>query len=1266
MAMVIRVILNLFVFLLICAEVSLAADATEDSVVARASDGQVILRTRRPSGKVADYPPYAPDEILVRFRNTASAAMRAAIHGRFRANTIKRFRHVNGLELVKLPRGASIEMTLKSYRDNRDVLYAEPNYLVEKLGVPNDPSFPLQWNLQNTGQNGGTPGADIKAVQAWDITTGSSTVVVAVIDTGIDYNHQDLAANMWRNEADCNNNGIDDDGNGYIDDCYGIDTFNDDSDPTDDDNHGTHVGGIIGAVGNNSLGVVGVNWNVKIMACKFIGADGFGTTADAIDCLEYVKTMKDRGVNIVATNNSWGGAGFSRALNDAIDTQRQADILFITAAGNAATNNDLSTALPCGFYLPTLICVAANDRFDGLAVFSNYGKRTVHLGAPGHEILSTIRANLYESFSGTSMATPHVAAVAALLKAQEPTRDWRAVKNLILSAGINLPSMADTVTGRRLDAHASLTCSSSVVLSRLLPVTNALISAVGTPIDLSALHINCAVPNGDVNVTVNPGGQVVTLSDNGLGPDLVSGDGIYSGQWAPAAEGIFTVTFPGGDVVAVKVISGQSPALFRPYVKFPIGSRPEAVAIGDVNGDGRNDVVLTSSFYFDPINDFRLHVFLQNSNGELDPPVKYDTGGSYGNRPVSVAIGDVNNDGRADVVVGNAGSNIAVFLQNASGGLDPAVIYPTTNSYLVKVVDVNDDGLLDIVGHGGGSVEVFFQNGSGSLDTPVKYEVGTQFPHGLEVADVNHDGLKDIIVMSEQQVFYPGIGVLYQNPNGTFAPPVYYDLGVWMPFTGGLAVGDINSDGRSDAVMTYGGNQDIVPPFVGLFLQDNSGSLASRISYPSFEIPSAVQIADVNNDGRNDIIVLHSGWLAFGVFLQAPNGTFFPYELYSTNYALSNPQAMAVGDINGDGLKDVVLADWHDVPGLVVHYNDPTASRSPRTVRVVKFDNGQGIVTSNVGGINCGPDCSEAYGYGLSVTFKAAPAAGSTFEGWGWFPSAHPGCKINAKGECTVIIFEDLEIWASFSAPRQLLHVAKSGIGSGTVTSSPPGIDCGPDCDEMYLPGTIVTLTAVPTPGSKFAGWSGSCGGMGTCVLTMSSTMSVTATFTMPLGLDSSSLPEGEVGAAYNTSLAISGGFPPYTVAVTKGYLPPGLNLGSPTIVGTPTVAGTKRFTITVTDQLGSSAGKRFTLQIYSRLKVATLALAAGKVGRVYNKGLKAKGGPAPYSWSLLPGAPAWLSLSATGKITGTPTDAGTFNATFQVTDPLGGQAQKSFTFKIK
>ena len=253
--------------MLLAAERTPAADAPDESIVSRTSDGQVILRSRRPGGGVADFLPYAPDELLVRFKDNVTAAAKSAVHSRHRGTPIKRFRHTRNLELVKLPQGADLHRALKSYSDQPDVLYAEPNYIVEHVSVvisqpgtppptviPNDPSFPAQWNLHNTGQNGGTPGADIKAAEAWSITTGSKDVVVAVIDTGVDYTHQDLAANMWRNEADCNNNGIDDDGNGYVDDCYGIDTFNDDSDPMDDNDHGTHVAGIIGAVGNNGRG----------------------------------------------------------------------------------------------------------------------------------------------------------------------------------------------------------------------------------------------------------------------------------------------------------------------------------------------------------------------------------------------------------------------------------------------------------------------------------------------------------------------------------------------------------------------------------------------------------------------------------------------------------------------------------------------------------------------------------------------------------------------------------------------------------------------------------------------------------------------------------------------------------------------------------------------------------------------------------------------------------------------------------------------------
>lgn len=507
---------------------------------------------------------YAPDEVLVRFKKGVSPPDMTAAHAWVGAYVVQSFGIVENLQLARLPQGMHVKEALKLYGQHPHVFYAEPNYIVEALAVPNDPRFGELWGLHNSGQLGGTPDADIDAPEAWDITTGSSSVVVTVIDTGIDYNHQDLSVNMFRNMADCNNNGIDDDGNGFIDDCYGIDVANNDSDPMDDHDHGTHVAGTMGALGNNGVGVVGVNWSVRLMACKFLDAFGSGTTAGAIACLDYVRIMKDRGVNIVATSNSWGGGGFSQALLDAIDVHRQQGILFIAAAGNSAGDNDTSPMYPASYYLANIISVASTTRTDARSSFSNVGRRTVHLGAPGSEILSTTIGNTYSTFSGTSMATPHVTGVAALLKAQNPARDWRAIKNLILAGGDNNSSLASTITQKRLNARGALTCSASTVLSRLRPIGTTITAAVGTPVNLAALHINCANPNGSVTVTVDPGSQTVTLLDNGSGFDQAEGDGIYSGQWIPLAGGTYTLTFPGGDVVTVRILSNYrvSPSPF--------------------------------------------------------------------------------------------------------------------------------------------------------------------------------------------------------------------------------------------------------------------------------------------------------------------------------------------------------------------------------------------------------------------------------------------------------------------------------------------------------------------------------------------------------------------------------------------------------------------------------------------------------------------------------------------------------------------------------
>jgi subtilisin family serine protease len=345
---------------------------------------------------------------------------------------------------------------LPLFKDAPGFQYLEPDYVVHALSTPNDPLYSQLYGLNNTGQTGGTFDADIDAPEAWDISTGSHSIVVGDIDTGLDYNHPDIAANVFTNPLEVPGDGVDNDGNGFVDDVHGWDFVNDDNDPYDDNSHGTHTAGTIGALGDNSVGVVGVNWNVQILPLKFLDAGGTGSTSDAVAALYYAIGLKNEGVNIKMTSNSWGGGGYSQALFDAIDASRQAGMLFIAAAGNASNNNDVNPFYPANYQVDNLISVAATDHNDHLASFSDYGATTVALAAPGVNVVSTVPGG-YSSFSGTSMATPHVAGVAALAWSVNPDATYAQVKQAILDGADPVPALNGLVsTGGRLNAFHTL------------------------------------------------------------------------------------------------------------------------------------------------------------------------------------------------------------------------------------------------------------------------------------------------------------------------------------------------------------------------------------------------------------------------------------------------------------------------------------------------------------------------------------------------------------------------------------------------------------------------------------------------------------------------------------------------------------------------------------------------------------------------------------------------------------------------------------------
>ncbi len=351
-------------------------------------------------------------------------------------------------------RSGNVKALLNLLKNHPAIAFVEPDYILKALATPNDPSFSQEWGLYNAGM----PGADIGATSAWALSTGSTANVVGVVDTGVDYTHPDLAANIWSAPAaftvtlswgqlTCPAG------------SHGYNAITRSCDPRDDQNHGTHVSGTIGAIGNNAIGVTGVNWTTRIMGLRFMDSTGSGTTSAAIDAIEFAlqaKSIFGANANVRVFSNSWGGGGVSQSLLAEINKANTADALFVVAAGNDAANIDITPTYPASYTAPNIISVAATTSTDGLASFSNYGKSSVDLGAPGVNILSTLPNGSYAYYSGTSMATPHVAG-AAMLVLSRCNLNTAALKSVLLSTVDPVAALANiTVTGGRLNVNTAI------------------------------------------------------------------------------------------------------------------------------------------------------------------------------------------------------------------------------------------------------------------------------------------------------------------------------------------------------------------------------------------------------------------------------------------------------------------------------------------------------------------------------------------------------------------------------------------------------------------------------------------------------------------------------------------------------------------------------------------------------------------------------------------------------------------------------------------
>ncbi|OLC75530.1 MAG: hypothetical protein AUH72_20285, partial [Acidobacteria bacterium 13_1_40CM_4_65_8] len=545
----------------------------------------------------------AAGEVLVKFRRQLASFERGQLDQQTDAD---QNHAIGGAGVRRMHSRRYDTSTLLAFlRSHPDVEYVEPNYIIQSDAVPNDTSFGQLWGLLNVGQTvgkAGIPGADIDASLAWDVSTGSRANVVAVIDTGVLYTHSDLAANIWSAAAPFTVTIA-----GQPITCaagtHGFDAITKTCDPYDDNGHGTHVSGTIGALGNNSRGVAGVNWTASIMASRFLDANGTGTLADSINAIEFViQAAAATGANVRVLSNSWSSGGFSQALLDEINKAGARDMLFVASAGNNSSDNDVIPRYPASYTAPNIIAVASTDNTDTLASGvggSNYGASSVHLAAPGVNILSTYLEDIgfpYQYLSGTSMAVPHVSGAAALVLSR-CALSTAALKNNLLASVDPIPLLTGRVaTGGRLNVNTAIrACMPNFAMSAT-PATRT--DTAGA----SSSYTTTVTPSGGFTGTVTfsvsglPSGATASFSPSSVTTSGSSTMTVTTSTTTPAGSFPLTITGTSGSLIhtvpvtltvsglttTTNVASNNNPSTFGAGVTFTATVAGSGVPTGAV------------------------------------------------------------------------------------------------------------------------------------------------------------------------------------------------------------------------------------------------------------------------------------------------------------------------------------------------------------------------------------------------------------------------------------------------------------------------------------------------------------------------------------------------------------------------------------------------------------------------------------------------------------------------------------------------------------
>jgi len=920
-----------------------------------------------------------PGEILVRFRSAEgrtrqqptlqSMAQRVKVFGRSARPSLQRLSHsgvqsdsslLDQLALIKLSGDGEVAAALRRLRTNGDVLYAELNYrlhLAESnpATVPDDFEFAQLWAMQNTGQTGGKAGADISATQAWGLSTGDQRVVVAVLDTGVDYFHPDLSGNMWINVAEVEGNGLDDDGNGYIDDVHGYDFVSQDGDPMDDNNHGTHVAGTIGAVADNRIGVAGVCWHVNLMALKAFDEAGNGDVATAIEAIHYAVANGARVINA-----SWGGTDRSLALEEAIAEAHQAGVVFVASAGNNSSDKLLYPAA-----CPHVVAVAASDQNDQRSSFSNYGS-FVALAAPGENILSTFPNDSYGVLSGTSMAAPHASGVAALILARHPEFTNDQVASILRNTAD--PIGADLYIGSgRLNAfHALLVDAPLPEVQLSLPDTVFGIIDIGgivRAVDLASYSLAFGAGENPTNWTefhtadravtngVLLAGFSTRILPDGMGTIRLTARN-QKGQSA-SARAVVKVsnvsitspfnndTFRAGDPIEIRGTVFGSNLTYT--IEHGLGWRPanwSADGITLVNQGAQQvvDSVLaywdtraagTNAFYALKLTatapDQTVYVYqvqLIYLDGLLRPgwPQRIALTGSHPTEDWrNVIVADLDADGADELILVDHGdgdgkpARLLVF--RADGRLWWSRELATGPPYadLPVVGDIDGDGFLEVFTDVGDKLFAFGRDGA---------PLAGQWPVTLQatglgkvIADLRGDGNRELVTLSQNAVsagtgwgrrltVFDKSGAVIQSwqlPSCSTS----IDAQKILPAVGNL-------DSSSD--------QDIVVPMdcytlAAFNLRTINGPIWTTFHATQIDgqLLSSAAIGDLDNDGHNEIVIAaydekEHGGTHGGIYVFDGQGKLRPGWPVLVEESFSAPPALA--DFDDDGLLEISIPSW--------------------------------------------------------------------------------------------------------------------------------------------------------------------------------------------------------------------------------------------------------------------------------------------------------------------------------------------------------------------